>query len=419
MKSVLSVIFASVMVLAIGGVSRAAIAQGDTAPAMEPTPSLVQSPPPADPAPVSPYSAAPAVTDAAPAPTPYASSPYSAPVEGAPLTALAAPPATSPSYPGPEYMDAQAAPVPSPHMPREVIEAASAYVTFIDHAAAIDAHFSDGGAVSSAMTSAESYQADQLAEGAVAYAALIALQEPGFVEGVRQAGRTPEAADVLVRAIEADPAKTAALAGADTAALRVNAVLGYQADQVSESGRKLRQASYDMQHDDWTRQMTTDGPARLAQAKALSSSPLSPTADDIARLFKVAAGLRDQSVNAPGASPGYTTVVQRGLTLAALALLGRANREELESTGLIKVRDSADCMQSAKLNLYQCLAVAGPHYEDVYCIGEHALKETGQCLRQGAGAPLMQAVAAPPPGAPATDPDTYAVPVAVAAAGRQ
>jgi len=24
-------------------------------------------------------------------------------------------------------------------------------------------------------------------------------------------------------------------------------------------------------------------------------------------------------------------------------------------------------MKMAKLNLYQCLAVAGPHYEDVFC----------------------------------------------------
>jgi hypothetical protein len=309
-------------------------------------------------------------------------------------------------------------------VPREVIDAASAYATFVGHAAAIDAHFADGGAVTAAMTTSEAYQADQLAEGSVAYAALVALQGAGFVDGVRRAAPTPEAADALVRALEADPTKVAAIGGADGAALRVNAVLGYQADQVGESGRKLRQASYDMQHDDWTQQMTTDAPARLAQAKTLSSTPLSPSADDISQLFKVATALRDQTVSAPGATPGYTPVVQRGMAIAALALLGRASREELEATGLTKVRDSADCMQSAKLNLYQCLAVAGPHYEDVYCIAEHALKQTGQCLRQGAGAPLVQpaSMASAPPSAtqPPADPDTYAVPVAVAAtAGRQ
>jgi hypothetical protein len=41
----------------------------------------------------------------------------------------------------------------------------------------------------------------------------------------------------------------------------------------------------------------------------------------------------------------------------------------------------------AKLNLYQCLAVARPHYEDVFCLGQHALEETGHCLMRQAGVP--------------------------------
>lgn len=425
MESVVRVTFASILALAIGGASRVAAAQSQDSLAPEPVPSLAQPPVAA---------VQPAAPDAAPAPpsateAPYSpyppplSSPYQAPDQA---TGATAPPAVSeaapapvgqaPTAPGPEYQAAMAAPLPAPHMPREVIEAASAYVGFIDHAAAIDAHFADGGAVTTAMATAESYQADQLAEGSVAYAALIALQDARFVSGVRQAAATPEVADALIRGLEADPTKAAAIMGADGAALRINAVLGYQAEQVAESGRKLRQASYDMQRDDWSRQMTPDAPARLAQAKALSSTAATPSADDIAKLFQLAAALRDQTVSAPGAIPGYTPVVQRGLTLAAMALVGRASREEIEATGLTKVRDSADCMQSAKLNLYQCLAVAGPHYEDVFCIGEHALKETGQCLRQGAGAPIAQPVNAQTAAsqAPAA-PDTYAVPVAVAA----
>ena len=34
----------------------------------------------------------------------------------------------------------------------------------------------------------------------------------------------------------------------------------------------------------------------------------------------------------------------------------------------------------AKLNLYQCLASAGPHYEDIYCLGQHAMIDPGQCV---------------------------------------
>ena len=55
-------------------------------------------------------------------------------------------------------------------------------------------------------------------------------------------------------------------------------------------------------------------------------------------------------------------------------------------------------MKMAKLNLYQCLAVAGPHYEDVFCLGQHALIDTAQCVNDAAGG------AAVPTAAPAPTP---------------
>jgi hypothetical protein len=57
-------------------------------------------------------------------------------------------------------------------------------------------------------------------------------------------------------------------------------------------------------------------------------------------------------------------------------------------------------MKMAKLNLYQCLAVAGPHYEDVYCLGQHALSDTAQCVSDAVGGPRaapVQPAASPAP----------------------
>jgi len=56
---------------------------------------------------------------------------------------------------------------------------------------------------------------------------------------------------------------------------------------------------------------------------------------------------------------------------------------------------STSCLSMAKLNLYQCLAVAKPHYEDVFCLGQHVLMDTGQCVIKAAGAPMP--VEPPPP----------------------
>ena len=74
------------------------------------------------------------------------------------------------------------------------------------------------------------------------------------------------------------------------------------------------------------------------------------------------------------------------LRAAALAVLGEAgeNRADLIKAVMAEPA-SASCLNMSKLNLYQCLAVSKPHYEDVFCLGQHALMDTGQCLMKGAG----------------------------------
>ena len=90
---------------------------------------------------------------------------------------------------------------------------------------------------------------------------------------------------------------------------------------------------------------------------------------------------------APATQP-YPPVVIRGMAVAALALLGEAGEEnETLVAPLLTDPTSANCLNMAKLNLYQCLAVAKPYYEDIFCLGEHALAETAGCVAKEAGSP--------------------------------
>ncbi len=50
----------------------------------------------------------------------------------------------------------------------------------------------------------------------------------------------------------------------------------------------------------------------------------------------------------------------------------------------------------SKLNLYQCLSVARPYYEDMFCLGLHVMSDTGQCVASEIGHPQP----APPPSEP-------------------
>jgi hypothetical protein len=88
------------------------------------------------------------------------------------------------------------------------------------------------------------------------------------------------------------------------------------------------------------------------------------------------------------AAPPYTPTVIRGLAIAALAALGEAGDKNLDQLLAITAEPNiSTCMNLSKLNLYQCLAVARPHYEDVFCLGQHAMMDTGRCVIKASGLP--------------------------------
>jgi hypothetical protein len=78
----------------------------------------------------------------------------------------------------------------------------------------------------------------------------------------------------------------------------------------------------------------------------------------------------------------YPQSVENALALAALALLDGAGENARANTdALMFERQSLDCFESSKLNLFQCLAASRPHYEDMFCLGRHVVRDLGQCAR--------------------------------------
>jgi hypothetical protein len=104
-------------------------------------------------------------------------------------------------------------------------------------------------------------------------------------------------------------------------------------------------------------------------------------------------------------SPPYPQSVENALALAALALLDGAGENARANTdALMFERQSLDCFESSKLNLFQCLAASRPYYEDMFCLGRHVVRDLGQCARGTAlpagvitvGNPTQSRVEAPP-----------------------
>jgi hypothetical protein len=271
---------------------------------------------------------------------------------------------------------------PKVQLARELIADASAFETYTRDAGAIDPAFNGAPSVSIALKRGSAHEAHQLEAGMIAYAAMQALQEPGFVDGVQKAARETESRDAMVQNLIEQPQSALGFAGSVEAAARIQAALASRATPLFSAGARVKQSAYEVQHHAWSKVSVAHPQDVLARIKALSNEHFDPVDSDTARLFSA----MDAAVDRP-AEVSAGPVVQRGLALAALAVLDAADDGQTERfQPLLSEPKSAQCLHMAKLNLFQCLAVARPQYEDIFCLGQHAMMDPGQCVADAAGA---------------------------------
>ena len=297
---------------------------------------------------------------------------------------------------------AQPAPEPPPPPPPPValapslVEQAAAYRFYMSRSQAISPVFEDGADIADSLRTGVAYEPAQFLRGAVAYGAVAALQSPEFVAAVRKYAADPESRAKVAADLAANPAYAATLPGAEQAAGLVIAAYGEEGRRLFQVGSDVKQAAYDIQRSKWSKADVENRPLRLSQAKALSATPVVGELEETARLQQAAVGAAPLAISGAPATPPYSRMVVRSLTVAALAVLGEAGENRTDLINAVMVEPaSASCLNLAKLNLYQCLAVSKPHYEDVFCLGQHALMDTGQCLMKGAGVSPLEAGAAP------------------------
>jgi hypothetical protein len=311
------------------------------------------------------------------------------------LVAACAAPAPPPPPPPPPV----AVVIPPVSLSPRVVEQASAYRAYVTRAGGISPGFTNGQDVAQSLKTGEAYQPDQLLRGAIAYGAVVALQDPAFVAGVRKFVADPDQRRTVAYEIMKDPAYAVGFAGSSTAAGLVMAALGEDGRKLLELGRSVHQAAYDVQRQPWSKAEVSGRQERMELAKSLSSQSTPGEVAETARLQMAVAGSGQLGLTGAAASPPYTPLVIHALAVAALAALGYADDNSLgQVMPILAEPGSATCLNMSKLNLYQCLAVAKPHYEDVFCLGQHVLEDTGHCLMKGAGVaeppdPRVQAAA--------------------------
>jgi hypothetical protein len=308
--------------------------------------------------------------------------------------------AAPPPPPPPPPPVAELPPPPPVLLPHSVVELASVYEDYVQRAAAIDPGFTGGDKVAESLKIGEHYQTDQFQRGQTAYGAIVALQDKTFVATLREFAKDPKQRAEIAAALMKDPNYAATFKGADSAAGLVIGAFSDQGRNLIATGGRIRQAAYDVQHQAWSKADVSDRPGRLALAKSLSAEPQQGVEVATLRLEQNASGAEAMGVAAPPAAPPYTPLVARSLAVAAMAAIGEGGNEYApQLTALLADTAEAQCLHLAKLNLYQCLSVAKPHYEDVFCLGQHAVGDTGQCVMKGAvaGYVLPPVIAERPP----------------------
>ena len=302
------------------------------------------------------------------------------------LAAMVAACSSPPPPPPPPVV--QAPPPPPPiTLSANVVERASAFRGYMARASQVSPTFQNGDQIQASLKVGAAYETKSLMNGAVAYAAVLALQDPTFVASVREIAAHPAQRQEMVNNIFSNPSYATVFKGADSAAGLIIDTIGGDGLKLFMAGKAVKQAAYDVQKSSWSKSSVVDRDGRLATAKSLSTSPALAESADVAVLQQASTGGQSLGLTPRPAEAPYSPVVIRGLAVAALAALGAAGDENLTSIDALSVDPATNsCLNMAKLNLYQCLAVSKPHYEDIFCLGQHILIDTGACVIKAAGA---------------------------------
>jgi hypothetical protein len=308
------------------------------------------------------------------------------------------PVAAEPRYAPPEPLPAGPVTLAQP-----ILDAASAYAAYMQVATAIPNTFTDGQQVSAALRIGAHSEKSTLQQGMVAYGAVIALQDPAFVNAVRVYANNPTSRAQIANNLMADPTYVVSIGGHESAAGLIINTLYAQGAKLKAKGEMVKQESLDIQlKQKWSKASVPNAAGRLQEVKMLSTS-MDPAPEMRALLVNATAGSAPMGLTSAGPiQPPYTPAVIRSMAIAALAVLGKAGDDAPYITRLLVDNQDGFCFSMSKLNLNQCISVARPYYEDMYCLGLHVMTDTGQCVMNSAGgapgamlAPSIIATAAP------------------------
>lgn len=260
---------------------------------------------------------------------------------------------------------------------------------------------------------------DALMRGWIAYGAMTAAQSPEFVTGVKKtaAAYGPR----FIRGLTLDPGYAQRIDGGSDAARLALESAHADGERIYAVGARYKEMAYGLQKARWAGLVSQAQPARVDRMRSLAAGAGSRTVGpDLTPRLTVAAGTLQpwtdatqfggrtfwdslraspatvaQQISAPNYAIHVNTdrvgAINRMTTLAALYIVGATQDPAAQTDRLLNEDSTHNCIELAQVQFYQCLSAAHFRYENAFCLGEHALKDMGACIRDAAvvdGAPM-------------------------------
>ncbi|MEM8987867.1 MAG: hypothetical protein AAGC95_14215 [Pseudomonadota bacterium] len=288
-----------------------------------------------------------------------------------------------------------AAPAPKADLP----EIAAAYVQFRKDVAEIKAMGMDSAdETREAHKRLAAHDPDTLAQGWVAYVALVAADSPDFSKGLQKSLRRTKR-DKMIAKLSTDLNYAATLPGANKAVEAVLQTAASDAAYLTSLGKEFEEAAYALQKTQWGVKPVADRGSRFETAKSFAASRPKAEAPNMGELKgKGARGVVAPSLASAGvpwsaswaaaeaegdvqlSGPRAEPMMQQVLTLAARYSLDAAKPGDQALAVLVQNKKGARCVKWAKLHLDQCLAATRAPYEEAYCFGRHGLSDVSECV---------------------------------------
>ena len=299
------------------------------------------------------------------------------------------------------------------------------YIRFRKDIAEIEANALDrASATRDAHNRLAAHESWTLSSGWMAYAALVAADTPAFSEslkaelrgendipeGKKQKKRKKkkkkskkakglseeelkEAQNRFLSKLSANPRYPRQLAGAQEAISAVMAIAQSDHSRVTALGEEYKSKAYSLQKTSWGKKRLPSSKTRISEAEYYANSrpgiamPTFATtrSDGVKQPGIITSDYTEwtpnwgyKTYNTIQHASGSDAIMDRILNLAARYAVGSLNNRVVSAYA--KNNKSEQCLAIARLTLNQCIAATRTPYEEAFCLGEHAIKDVGDCV---------------------------------------